>query len=319
MAATIGAFYNFPVFAWSTVLSAELSNTQQYPTLASTSISTYTLVQAVGEIFRVFEWNEFAFFYAIVLDNASPRCAYIQADMDSYASSNDNMTMVYKRETTKDTIAQLRTALRRMKTQARIIVTCYEYPNDKRNFMAAAMDEGMTTNDYVYVFLQTAQNGFGQNPFWVSSSTTPDGRDAAIKKACEKVLIVDLQQLPDNIDNFYESAKAAMFQWPINCVASDCPPSGTNMTKQAAYLTDTFYMYALAVNRTIRQYPNDPNAYRNGTLIHGNVIGSFNGYSGTVRMNNNGTREPTFNVIGLDGSGNQKVFFIIERKDNSTS
>uniref|UniRef100_A0AC35GPH5 Receptor ligand binding region domain-containing protein n=1 Tax=Panagrolaimus sp. PS1159 TaxID=55785 RepID=A0AC35GPH5_9BILA len=317
MAATIGAFYNFPVFAWSTVLSAELSNTQQYPTLASTSISTYTLVQALGEVFKVFEWNEFAFFYAVVIDNASPRCAYIQADMDSYVSTNDNMTMVYKRDTSGDSISQLRTSLRRMKSQARIIVTCYEFPNDKRNFMAAALDEGMTTNDYVFIFIQTVQLGFGAVPFWVSTTATPDGRDNEIKKACEKVLIVDLQQLPDGIDSFYEQAKSAMFQWPINCVKDDCPPS--NITKQAVYLADTFYMYALAVNRTIRQYPNDSNAFRNGTLIHSNVIGSFNGYSGTVKMNNNGTREPTINIIGLDGSGNQKVFFIIERKDNSTS
>uniref|UniRef100_A0A914PYW5 Receptor ligand binding region domain-containing protein n=1 Tax=Panagrolaimus davidi TaxID=227884 RepID=A0A914PYW5_9BILA len=264
MAATIGAFYNFPVFAWSTVLSADLSDTQQYPTLASTSISTYTLVQALGEVFKVFEWNEFAFFYAVVIDSASPRCAYVQADMDSYVSTNDNMTMVYKRDTSKDSISQLRTSLRRMKSQARIIVACYEFPNDKRNFIkdsisqlrtslrrmksqariivacyefpndkrnfiAAALDEGMTTNDYVFIYIQTIQLGFGAVPFWISTTATPDGRDNEIKKACEKVLIVDLQQLPDGIDSFYEQAKSAMFQWPINCVKDDCPPSGVNV------------------------------------------------------------------------------------------
>uniref|UniRef100_A0AC34GTR9 Receptor ligand binding region domain-containing protein n=1 Tax=Panagrolaimus sp. ES5 TaxID=591445 RepID=A0AC34GTR9_9BILA len=91
MAATIGAYFNFLFFAWSTVLFADLSNPLSYPTLASTSVSTYSLVQALGRVFRVFKWNEFAFFYGIAFDNATPRCAYVQADMDKYVSTNENM------------------------------------------------------------------------------------------------------------------------------------------------------------------------------------------------------------------------------------
>lgn len=91
------------------------------------------------------------------------------------------------------------------------------------------------------------------------------------------------------------------------------------MTKQAAYLTDTFYMYALAVNRSLTEFPNDPLIYRNGSVIHSNLFGTFDGYSGQVKMNVNGTREPVINVLALDSSGQPKVYFVIERQDNTTS
>uniref|UniRef100_A0A914YCS2 guanylate cyclase n=1 Tax=Panagrolaimus superbus TaxID=310955 RepID=A0A914YCS2_9BILA len=320
MAATVAAFYNFPIFAWSTVLAADLSDGTKYPTLASTSINSYTLSQALGDLFAYFQWNEFAFFYSIILNSASPRCSYYQADLDRYVSVND-ITMVYKKQTTADSYVELRAALRRMKTQARIIVTCYESSSKKREFIAAAMDEGMTTNDYVFVYLQTAQNGFGTIPFWVDTSAKPDGRDEQIKKASKNIIILDLEQLPSTFKTFNTEVYNAMFEWPINCQESnDCPPVGANMTKQAAYLTDTFFLYASALNKTITQYPNDPDAVRNGKIINGNTAKTkFAGYSGQVRINENGTREPVYNVLGLDSNWNPQLYFVIERKDNETS
>uniref|UniRef100_A0AC34G633 Receptor ligand binding region domain-containing protein n=1 Tax=Panagrolaimus sp. ES5 TaxID=591445 RepID=A0AC34G633_9BILA len=194
MAATIGAYFNFSIFAWSTVLSADLSNPLSYPTLASTYDSTYSLVQALGRVFR---------------------------------------TMVYKRETTDDSYYQIRTSLRRMKTQDRIIVSCYEVAAERRNFISAALDERMTTNDYVFVFLVFTQVGFGdvskgQVPLWVDTKIKPDGKDNEIKKACEKALLIDIQQLPSILNDYYEKSRAAMFQWPINCQGSDCPVGNTN-------------------------------------------------------------------------------------------
>uniref|UniRef100_A0A914ZBR6 Receptor ligand binding region domain-containing protein n=1 Tax=Panagrolaimus superbus TaxID=310955 RepID=A0A914ZBR6_9BILA len=94
VAALIAAFYNFPIFAWGTVLDSDLMDTDRFPTLASTSMSTYSLVQALGEVFNLYEWNEFAFFYAVRLNSVIPRCGYLQSDMDSYMSSMDNMTMI---------------------------------------------------------------------------------------------------------------------------------------------------------------------------------------------------------------------------------
>ncbi|KAE9546004.1 hypothetical protein FO519_010784, partial [Halicephalobus sp. NKZ332] len=163
----IAAFYNFPVFAWGTVLSSEISNADRFPTVASSSTSTYSLVEALGTVFDLFNWNEFAFFYAVKLDSAIPRCSYVQADIDTYLSTIDNMTMVYKRSTANDSYDTLRTVLRRMKTTARIIVTCFENTNDRRTFILAAIDEGLMTDDYLFIYMQHRQDGFGTPiPFW---------------------------------------------------------------------------------------------------------------------------------------------------------
>ena len=122
----------------------------------------FSLVQALGEIFNLYQWNEFSFFYAVQLDSLIPRCMYVQSDMDAYISTNDNMTMVYKRSTANDSYDSLRSVLKRMKTRTRILVTCFENASDRRNFMLAAIDEGLTTNEYVFIYLQVKQDGFGK-------------------------------------------------------------------------------------------------------------------------------------------------------------
>uniref|UniRef100_A0AC35GHN4 Receptor ligand binding region domain-containing protein n=1 Tax=Panagrolaimus sp. PS1159 TaxID=55785 RepID=A0AC35GHN4_9BILA len=322
VAALIAAFYNFPIFAWGTVLDSDLMDTDRFPTLASTSMSTYSLVQALGEVFNLYEWNEFAFFYAVRLNSIIPRCGYLQTDMDSYVSSMDNMTMVYKRSTVNDSYDSLRTILRRMKKTTRILVTCFEDNSDRRNFMLAALDEGLITNEYVFIFLQVKQDGFGYpTPFWVDTVAPIDGRDDDVKKACEKLLILDLQEVNTTYLNFNDEVLAAMYDWPILCrEVGDCPDPGVNASKQAAYLADSFYMYAKSINRTLRQNSSNPDVIHDGKLIVANSRGTFMGYSGEVTISVNGTRAPIFYLFGLDSvTSKQKVFLIIQNENNETS
>uniref|UniRef100_A0AC34FJ80 Receptor ligand binding region domain-containing protein n=1 Tax=Panagrolaimus sp. ES5 TaxID=591445 RepID=A0AC34FJ80_9BILA len=285
VAALIAAFYNFPIFAWGTVLDSDLMDTDRFPTLAT-----------LGEVFNLYEWNEFAFFYAVRLNSIIPRCGYLQTDMDSYVSSMDNMTMVYKRSTVNDSYDSLRTILKRMKTRTRILVTCFEDNTDRRNFMLAALDEGLINNEFVFIFLQVKQDGFGYpNPFWIDTVAPIDGRDGDVKKACEKLLILDLQEVNTTYLNFSDDVLAAMYDWPILCEqVGDCPDKGFNASKQAAYLADSFYMYARSVNRTLKQNSTNPDIIHDGKLIVANSRGSFNGYSGQVTMSVNGTRAPVF-------------------------
>uniref|UniRef100_A0AC35EVN2 Guanylate cyclase n=1 Tax=Panagrolaimus sp. PS1159 TaxID=55785 RepID=A0AC35EVN2_9BILA len=324
IAGTIGTFYNFPIFIWSTVLSAEFSDIVKYPTIASTALNTYSIVKAMGDLFDFFQWNEFAFFYGVSLSSAVPRCASLQNDMDTFVSSKDNMTMVYKRSITNDSYETLRAALRRMKTNARIIVTCLEAPTSRRDFIKAAADEKMLNDEYVYLYVQTIQSGFvdtayGAQPFWIDTSPNPDGRDAELKEASKKILILDMEQLPSNFPEFSNDVMKAMYQWPVNCVDPYCPPAGANATKQATFLADTFYMYGIALNRTLTQYPSNPNIIRNGSVMISNSRVSFKGFSGRVITDENGLRLPILNVFALDNNGNQQVYIIMEQKDNTTN
>lgn len=42
-----------------------------------------------------------------------------------------------------------------------VIVACLESNADKRNFMLAASENGMLTNEYVYIFIESSRAGFG--------------------------------------------------------------------------------------------------------------------------------------------------------------
>lgn len=69
----------------------------------------------------------------------------------------------------------------------------------------------------------------GAQPFWVDTSSTPDGRDAELKEASKRVIILDMEQLPSTFVQFSNDVIRAMYQWPVNCVDPYCPPSGSNV------------------------------------------------------------------------------------------
>jgi hypothetical protein len=67
-----------------------------------------------------------------------------------------------------------------------VIISCLETQEERRNYMLAAMENGMVNPEYVHFFIQSSSNAFGDPPFWVGN----DGRDADIQQAAKTVLIV---------------------------------------------------------------------------------------------------------------------------------
>uniref|UniRef100_A0A1I7XIR4 guanylate cyclase n=1 Tax=Heterorhabditis bacteriophora TaxID=37862 RepID=A0A1I7XIR4_HETBA len=76
-------------------------------------------------------------------------------------------------------------------------------------------------------------------------------------------------------------------------------------SQYAGQLHDAFYTYARALNATLNQ---NSSALKDGRAIISNIQMSYTGISGPVTMNMNGSRQPTFYLIGLNSNGIPNIF-----------
>uniref|UniRef100_A0A914C3S7 Receptor ligand binding region domain-containing protein n=1 Tax=Acrobeloides nanus TaxID=290746 RepID=A0A914C3S7_9BILA len=81
-AAKAAKFYNMPMITWGTLMPSDLNNNDKFPTTATTAMNSISMVLAVIETFKQFQWNEFALLYTIRRSGLVPRCSYLVADID---------------------------------------------------------------------------------------------------------------------------------------------------------------------------------------------------------------------------------------------
>ncbi|KAH7718363.1 GCY-22 protein [Aphelenchoides avenae] len=171
----------------------------------------------------------------------------------------------------------------------------------------------MLTDEYVYVFIVATRMGFGDPPFWEDTRNETDGKDAIVKKACEKVLVLDTQQTNASSPEFNDAVVGNMHKWPFYC--DDCPKDG-NASRSSASMADAFYIYANALNRTIEEVGED--GARNGTLIAQHSNGVYQGVSGKLVISNGGYKRPIFFLYALDSKGNQKHMATVNSDEAET-
>ncbi|GMS94295.1 hypothetical protein PENTCL1PPCAC_16470, partial [Pristionchus entomophagus] len=222
------------------------------------------------------------------------------------------------------------------KERARIIVLCLSSGPIKRRFFARANQLGMATNEYVYVLLDLKGVGFGQAgnadeklqsgfvPFWVDvERNNSDGLNALAWQGATRAISVDLTRRSDDIAKaFNDEILDKIIGPPLYCNSTACKTAAAG--GQSVYvrfivavhaatfsrsLYDAFYLYALALNRTLKTDPT--NGLNNSTLLKRNLIGTFYGMSGDVTITVNGTRAPLFSVVALNTSGIVAGYFNI--------
>ena len=94
----------------------------------------------------------------------------------------------------------------------------------------AAIDEGLITDDFLIIYMQHRQDGFGTpTPFWVDTVEPFDGRDDEVQKACEKILILDLQPTNTSASDYNSKVIDSMHEWPFFCQGDDCPDADSNV------------------------------------------------------------------------------------------
>ncbi|ETN87055.1 hypothetical protein NECAME_01212 [Necator americanus] len=103
-----------------------------------------------------------------------------------------------------------------------------------------------------------------------------------------------------------------MLKPPYNC--SDCTTIDPSVS-QAGELADALLLYAITLNKSIAAGVLNPT----GSELVQFAKGSFEGFSGTVIINENSTRDPVFLVYGLDSSDQQIVLMKVMEQLNNNS
>ncbi|KAE9556383.1 hypothetical protein FO519_000423 [Halicephalobus sp. NKZ332] len=270
IAGILGNFYNLPVFTWGAATSSELSNAVRFPTVANKAVNI--------------------------------------EDINTFIS--------YKRQI-QSTMDSMLSVLETLRSRARIIVVCFDNDDDKRTFLIAANEKEMNTDEYVYIFPDLRSQGMLRQGtylhridsslddtntafFWVDNAIPSDGRDEEAKATARRSIIIDLEnQSTQKIEEFNKEVQSLMGSPPFLC-GPDCLGNETTPSIYVRSLFDATYMYARSLNKTLGDF--GLNALRNGSLMNTLSRGDFEGMTGLVRINENGTREPVFFVTFLNAS-----------------
>ncbi|KAJ1349128.1 Receptor-type guanylate cyclase gcy-22 [Parelaphostrongylus tenuis] len=186
----------------------------------------------------------------------------------------------------------------------RVIVVCLESNEMRRNLMISIAEQGMDTNDYVWLMIETRKLGFGD--VWKDTKPIPDGKDALALRAARKFFVIDCEPVNSSAQ-FVADVEAKMREPPYNC--TDC--DGIDPTvSQVSELADAMMLYAVALNRSLAAGLSN----LTGSELANFSTGQFEGFSGTVIINENSTRDPVFLVYGLNSSNQQIVMLKITER-----
>ncbi|KAL6741093.1 hypothetical protein Aduo_014383 [Ancylostoma duodenale] len=306
---TVAKYYNFPMVIWASIFSSNLLNAAEYPSTMASTWSSINQAQTLMRLFKRYRWTEVAVMYYSSRSDLIPRCSLIISDLETLMNNNANTTMTYRRQLQNITNSTFKNVLSAIREVSRITVVCLESDEARRNLFVAIAEEGMDTDEYMWLMVESRKLGFNQG--WKDKSSSPDGKDRVALGAARKFFVIDSQPLNASTQ-FIADIIAKMQQPPFNC--SDCTSIDPGFS-QVGELADAMMLYALTLNRSIAAgFPNPT-----GTeLVHFSK-GAFEGFSGTVIINNNFTRDPVFLVYGLDPSDQPIVLMkILEQLDNDS-
>ncbi|VDM82426.1 unnamed protein product [Strongylus vulgaris] len=131
--------------------------------------------------------------------------------------SKANMTITYNRQLQNYTNNTFKNVLKAIKSVSRVTVVCLESADARRNMYIAIAEEGMNTNEYVYLLLDNRKLGFNEE--WKLQDGTSDGKDSVALSAAKKFFVIDSQPL-NSSDQFVTDVIAKIQQPPFNCI--DC-------------------------------------------------------------------------------------------------
>uniref|UniRef100_A0A1I7RUG3 Guanylate cyclase n=1 Tax=Bursaphelenchus xylophilus TaxID=6326 RepID=A0A1I7RUG3_BURXY len=181
-AASVASYQNLPLVLWGAGVSSQFLNVESFPSLMSVVTNTFPIGFAINALLGYFKWTEFALLYSTY--EYLSFCNELQMDIEKAIQVSGSGAYISYRHYMKPNSQNYRTYLRKSKQLARIFVVCTEFANDQRDFMLAAYDEGMATDEYVYIFTALANYGIQTNgerqtkntDVW-RNTTANDGRD----------------------------------------------------------------------------------------------------------------------------------------------
>ncbi|ETN78958.1 ligand-binding protein, receptor family [Necator americanus] len=267
--APLSTYFNVPTYVWGLTTSSAI-NIKKYPSVITMTTTGSHYAVALAHIVKHFGWDQFAFIYA------GEKCSDI-----SHGLAAVLYRMVGKMFTSRSTYVpnpnsrSLEVTLSRTRDVARIIALCLSEPHAIRTALLASFDLGMTTNEFLYIIVNSQSGGYvlGSHgkltPIWKDVSSTPDGRD-------DDALQAYLRTMSASLDSYQ--------------------------------LYNIVILYAKSLNRTISE---DISQLRNGTLIIKNSEMTIQGISGPVTINDLAQLVATLTVSIADRKGEpQKILSV---------
>ncbi|UMM31890.1 hypothetical protein L5515_005910 [Caenorhabditis briggsae] len=316
---TLGAFivsnyYNRPIISWGLVNAAQLDDEDRFPNAGIMSAGQRSLGVAIRAILAEFGWNQFV--YAYFTEEDAEKCVTMRNDLQQVVSYFGDIVLAYSIQVTDISNDGMISALKKIQSRGRIIVTCMKDGIGlRRKWVLAAEEAGMIGDDYVYIFSDIKSKGYyvpllggGERPAWIPSSGSDENDTRALKAFKKSIFVCDMMgqgSIAANYTVFGEEVIARMKEAPYFCT-EDC--EGKNYTVAATYsgqLHDAVYAYGTSLDRMFKagQMAN----YRNASAFMRYFPQSFVGMSGNVNINDKGTRNPTLFLLSLDESGNNTL------------
>ncbi|KAK0421119.1 hypothetical protein QR680_015071 [Steinernema hermaphroditum] len=312
-AITVGiltAFYNTPTYLWGLVASHQLADTNVYSTTTRMTSDAAELAKAFLAFMAEFNFDRFALLYVLT---GQQKCRFIGDDLKAVIenTSLSDVSMTFTRQMESSSADVVRKTMHIAAQKARIIALCFANDVDRRNFFLTINDMGLNTDEYLYITLDTRGFGLGQRavprtrnltdatgtvPFYIDQSDNPDGRDQDAMNGARLSISIDFDPTTSTGDvaEFNKAVIDRVQGWPFYC--TECNSTFVAAT-YSRYLHDAMYLYALSLNKTIA---NNPNNYRDGRLIALQSNVTFQGASGEVIFNKDRQRVAVFLVMGLN-------------------
>ncbi|VDL84587.1 unnamed protein product [Nippostrongylus brasiliensis] len=298
---TIGKYFNFPLVIWAPTFSSALLNEFEYPTIMATSFCSINQAQAIVKLLQTYQWTDVAIIDYVSRSSLIPRCSYVFSDLEDILNANTNMNIAYRRQLTAINNATFKTILSAIKDVSRVTVSCFESDLARRNFMVAIAELGMDTDEYVWIMVESRKLGFADA--WKDPVIPADGKDAVALRAARRFFIMDVEPL-NSTEQFIADVGAKMKEPPFNCDnCTDIDPA----TSQVGEVADALLLFAIAMNRSLSSGVKAPK----GIDLAKSSVGVFEGFTGTVIINRNGSRDPIFYLWGLNSSDQQIVMMKI--------
>ncbi|KAI1732918.1 receptor family ligand binding region domain-containing protein [Ditylenchus destructor] len=257
--------------------------------------NSLALGRALVAVMKQFSWAQFAFIYST---DDQKRCSFIQNDIETAVDeSSYDLYISFSRRVDNTSLESLKQVLLEGVKVARIFSMCFDSDSDKRTFFLAVHDLGLNTNDYVFILLELRNLQF----------------------SISKSFILDVSgETTANLTSFRKRVIEEVQGWPFYC--SECAQANGTSTF-ARHLADTFYLYGVALNKTITQMLSTNVAIqtlRLGQQIVDNAIGySFVGLSGQVTIDSTGSRDSIFHLSGLTPTTSEVAYIEIRFEDSN--
>ncbi|KJH42824.1 ligand-binding protein, receptor family [Dictyocaulus viviparus] len=279
---SVAKYFDFPLVIWAPTFSSKLLQANEYPTVMSSTWSSISQARTLIRLFKRYEWRDVAVVYHETKSEAIPRCVMVINDLVGLMDIKSNLTLVYRRKMKNSTNNMFKDVLRSIKDVARVTVVCLESDQARRNLMIAIAEEGMDTNEYMWLMIETRRLGFGD--VWKDTNAIPDGKDELALQAAKTFFVIDSEPSISS-SKFVTEVKKKMQQPPFNC--TDCnaiDPARCEFiciikkeyyqnTSQVGELADAMLMYANALNRSIAAGISNPT----GTELVKFSTGEFEG------------------------------------------